>query len=115
DGGATTPEEPVVITTSGTIIKRYDLWQRALAQGRPDLLCLEHDVSDDVALEMIIRDQQEQGRLNAFCRVELALRLERAFRRRLSRPGSGQSNLSNLTKGQATDVRRELATLAAVS
>src|SRR5690348_17014472 len=44
--GDTTPEEPVVITMSGTIIKRHDLWQLALAQGRTDLLCLEHDISN---------------------------------------------------------------------
>lgn len=115
EGAPNAPEEPVVVTASGTVIRRHGLWHRALAQHRATVLCLEHDVDDDVALAMIIQSQQGQGRLNAFCRVELALRLERVFKKRCSSEGPAAGGSSNLTERRGIDVRRELAKLAAVS
>ena len=104
----------LVVTTNGTILDGYVRWQVALEQGRPNLPCLEYDLTDAEALAFVIDRQRRSSHLNAFCRIALALELEDHFRQRNARGRrkAGATRSSNLTKRDRTDVRADIAGLA---
>ena len=106
--------EPLSVTTNGTILDGYVRWQVALEQGRPNLPCLEYDLTDSEALAFVIDRQRHSSHLNAFCRIALALELEGDFRQRNARVRSRASKTrsSKLTNVHRTDVRADVARLA---
>ena len=107
---ATAWREPLVIIPDGTILDGHARWQVAKDQGRRSLPCLERDLTEADALQVVIERHGTANGLNAFCRILLALRLEPYFRAGSHRPPS-----SNLTNDEHRDVRKEVARVAGVS
>jgi len=110
--------EPVAITQDGTIVDGHARWQAAMGQGLTNLPCLEHNLTDDEALAMLIARHSRSDTLNAFCRVALALLLEPQFKaaaiERL-KTTRGSQHPSSLTNPDRLDVRRDIARVARVS
>ena len=110
--------EPLLTTTDGTILDGHARWQVATERQQPSLPCIEYEVTEEEALQVVIQRHRRSEGLNDFCRIRLALRLEsyfreRAYRRR--RPGSTNMDASNLTKVNRVDVRADIARVAGVS
>ena len=47
--------EPLVTTTDGTILDGHARWQVALDRQQPSLPCLEYDVTEEEALQVVIQ------------------------------------------------------------
>ena len=110
--------EPLVITTDGTILDGHVRWHVARDQGRLRLPCLEYDLTEEDALRSVIERHSTSNRLNAFCRIMLALRLEpyfRAWTQRQQRAERAHARTSNLTNPDRVDVRADIAKVAGVS
>ncbi len=110
--------EPLLTTTDGTILDGHARWQVALERAQPNVSCLELDVTEDEALQVVIQRHRAYEGLNDYGRIVLALRLEPYFRERRSRPqaASGKDRpSSNLTNDARRDVRKDIAHLAGVS
>jgi hypothetical protein len=108
---------PITITRRGLIIEGYAAWQAARAHSKARVSCLECDLTDDQALELLIARHRRSSHLNAFTRVVLALRLESSYQAALvQRLTTGATPTpSNLTKRVQQDVRSQVARLADVS
>jgi hypothetical protein len=108
---------PILITTSGTILAGFERWRSALFDGQSEIYCIEYPLSDDQALQSILRQHQPQRGWNAFIRIRLALKLEPHFQQRAldnMRAGGKYKGLANLPEAQHLDVRQEIAHTARV-
>ena len=111
-------DEPLVTTTDGTILDGHARWQVATERQQPTLPCIEHDVTEEEALQIVIRRHRTSEGLNDYGRIVLALGLEPYFRDRSDRPRpvpSGIKPSSNLTTVGRRDVRKDIAGVAGVS
>ena len=110
--------EPLVTTTDGTILDGHARWQVAAERQQPTLPCIEYDVTEEEALQIVIRRHRTSEGLNDYGRIVLALGLEPYFRDRSDRPRpapSGMKPSSNLTNVGRRDVRKDIAGEAGVS
>lgn len=110
--------EPLATTTDGTILDGHARWQVATERQQPTLPCIEYDVTEEEALQIVIRRHRASEGLNDYGRIVLALGLEPYFRDRSdrTRPApSGMTPSSNLTNVGRRDVRRDIAGEAGVS
>ena len=110
--------EPLVTTTDGTILDGHARWQVATERQQPTLPCIEYDVTEEEALQIVIRRHRTSEGLNDYGRIVLALGLEPYFRDRSDRPRpapSGMKPSSNLTNVGRRDVRKDIAGEAGVS
>ena len=110
--------EPLVTSREATILDGHARWQVALDREQPSLPCLEYDVTEDEALQMVIQQHRASEGLNDFCRIVMALELEPVFKERSprSRPVTGGRRLSsNLTNAEHRDVRKAIARVAGVA
>ena len=110
--------EPLLTTTDGTILDGHARWQVAIERAQPNVPCLELDVTEDEALQVIIQRHRAYEGLNDYGRIVLALRLEPYFREHCRRQQLARSNdlpSSNLTNDTRRDVRKDIARLAGVS
>ena len=110
--------EPLLTTTDGTILDGHARWQMAIERAQPNVPCLELDVTEDEALQVVIQRHRASDGLNAYGRIVLALHLESYFRERRGRPQLARGNdppSSNLTNDTHRDVRKDIARLAGVS
>ena len=111
--------EPLLTTTDGTILDGHARWQVAIERAQPNVPCLELDVTEDEALQVVIQRHRASDGLNAYGRVVLALRLEPCFRKRCGQPQPARGNdpsSSNLTNdARQRDVRKDVARVAGVS
>jgi len=109
--------ESILITTNGTILAGFGRWRSAVFDGSHEINCIEYPLSEDDALQFIIRYHQPQRGWNAFIRIRLALKLEPYFQQRaldnMSAGGKykGSANLPNVPR---IDVRQEIARAAGV-
>jgi hypothetical protein len=109
---------PVFITVEGFIIDGYARWELAKRQGRLTLSCLEYDITEQEALQLLIQTHRRSQGLNDFRRIELALDLEHRFTDQAllnRREGGRLKALSMLTEAEKVDSRRAIAKLAHVS
>jgi len=109
---------PVLITREGFIIDGYARWELAKRQGRSTLPCLEYDITEQEALQLLIQTHRRSQGLNDFRRIELALDLEHGFKNQAllnRREGGRLKALSTLTEAKKVDSRRAIAHLAHVS
>ena len=109
---------PLVTTSDGTILDGHARWQVALDRQQSSLPCLEYDVTDEEALQIVIQQHRASEGLDAFCRIVMALELEPFFKAcsRRSRPETGARTLSsNLTNAERRDVRKAIASVAGVA
>ncbi len=110
--------EPLLTTTDGTILDGHARWQVAIERAQPNVPCLELDVTEDEALQVIIQRHRAYEGLNDYGRIVLALRLEPYFREHCRRQQLARSNdlpSSNLTNDTRRDVRKDIAHVAGVS
>ncbi len=110
--------DPLLTTSEGTILDGHARWQVALDRQQRSVPCLEYDVTENEALQIVIQQHRASEGLNAFCRVVMALELEPFLRERSrrSRPSTGGRTLSsNLTNAEHRDVRKTIASVAGVA
>ena len=108
---------PLLTTQDGLILDGHERWAVARHQRQRTLPCIEYDLTDEEALTFMLDKHRRSDRLNAFCRIVMALALEphwRARARERQRRGGEGTLSSNLTKAHAIDVRAELARVAGV-
>ncbi len=109
--------EPILITMNGTILAGFGRWRSAVFDGRHEINCIEYPLSEDEALEFIVRHHQPERGWNGFIRIRLALKLEPYFQQRAldnMRAGGKYKGLANLPEAQRIDVRQEIASAAGV-
>jgi ParB-like chromosome segregation protein Spo0J len=110
--------EPIQITRDGTIVDGYARLELARLQGRPTLLCVSLNLTEEQALDWIIRRNRKGNSFNDFTRTLLALELEPSLRERArfnQKVGGQNKGSSNLPEAQKLDVRSEIAKIAGVS
>ena len=99
--------EPLLTTTDGIILDGHARWQVAIERAQPMLPCLEYELSEDEALQVVLQRHRASDGLNAYGRIVLALHLESYFRERRGRPQLARGNdppSSNLTNDTRRDV-----------
>ena len=108
--------EPILIMTNGTILAGIGRWRSAVFDGRHEINCIEYSLSEDEALEFIIRHHQSQRGWNAFIRIRLALKLEFYFQKmaRDNMSAGGKYKASANLPEAYVDVRQEIARVAGV-
>lgn len=109
---------PLVTTASGIIIDGHARLEVARRQHRQTVSCLEYEVSDIEALQLLIATHRQSNDFNTFARVGLALHLEASLRERArDHQGQGGRNKgsSTLTEAERLDVRSEIGRIAAAS
>ena len=82
------------------------------------MTCIEYELTEDEALELLVRLHGRSSGLNDFCRILLALDREALLRepaRANQQAGGQRKGSSKLTEAQRRDVRQELARTAGVS
>jgi hypothetical protein len=107
----------IPVTTSGTILAGFGRWQAAVLAGGGEINCIEYPLSEDEALQFIIRHHQPERGWNAFVRICVALKLEAYFQKLALdnlRAGGRFKGSADLPKAQTIDVREEIARLAGV-
>ena len=110
--------EPLLTTTAGIILDGHARWQVALDRQQPTLPCIEYDLTEDEALQIMIQHHRASEDLNDFCRIVMALALEPYFREcshRRQRTTGARPPSSNLTNDEHRDVRKDIARVAGVS
>jgi len=109
--------EQILITTNGTILAGIARWRAAVRDGSTEINCIEYPLSEDEALEFIVRHHQPERGWNAFMRIRLAMKLEPYFQKRAldnMRAGGKYKGSANLPEAQHIDVRQEIACAAGV-
>ena len=110
--------EPLLLTTSGTILSGFGRWRLAVSDGWGEIECIEYPLSEDEALQFILTHHQTRRGWNAFVRICLALTLEPSFQNKAlenMRVGGRCKGSSNLTEAMKVDVRTKIAAAAGVS
>ncbi len=109
---------PIIITGERFIIDGYARWELAKRQNRSTLPCLEYDIAEDDALQLLIQTHRRAHGLNDFIRIQLALDMEPQLNVKalLNRQQGGRLKvLSKLTEAEKVDSRKEIARVAQVS
>jgi hypothetical protein len=107
-----------MITTDGSIIDGYGRWQLAVQQGRPTVICIQYELTEEEALLWLLQTHCRSDGLNPFCRILLAQELEspsKALALANQRRGGRGKASSMLTEDERVDVRSRIATRARVS
>jgi hypothetical protein len=110
-------QEAVEITTTGTILDGYPQWKAALDAHCSRILCIEYPLTDEQAIEWLLRRHRRRNGWNSYCRIVVVLELEKRFRQDVANQradGQKKESLSDLTKGEEMHVRSKLAKLAGV-
>jgi len=68
--------EPILITTSGTILAGFEHWRLALLEDKREIDCIEYPLDEDEALLFILTRHRPRRSWNAFVRICVALTLE---------------------------------------
>ncbi|MGA8761964.1 MAG: ParB/RepB/Spo0J family partition protein [Candidatus Sulfotelmatobacter sp.] len=101
-------QEPISITRDRIIIDGHARWKLARMMKRPTLVCMEYQVNDVEALQMLLRTHRRLRGFTPFNRISLALDLKPFFQQKAKsnqRIGGHQGGLSNLTTGAAVHRR----------
>jgi hypothetical protein len=110
--------EPLLTTSDGTILDGHARWRVAVDRHQSSLPCLEYDVTEAEALQIVIQQHRAAEGLNDFCRIVMALELEPFLSERVppSRPATPtKGSSSNLTNAEHRDVRKAIASVAGVA
>jgi hypothetical protein len=109
--------EPILITTSGTILAGFGRWRLAVFEGRHEVHCIEYPLSEQESLQFILAHHKPRRGWNAFVRIRLALILEPDLQQRAldnMRAGGRYKGLANLPEALHMDVRHQIAAAAGV-
>jgi hypothetical protein len=108
-------QQAIEITTRGTILDGLPQWHQALNVDK--VLCIQYSLTDEQALEWLLKRHRRRNGWNKYCRIVTALELEPKFRQDAlaNQKAAGQkTELSGLTKAEKMHVRSKLAELADV-
>ena len=109
--------DPILITTSGTILSGFGRWQSAVFNGLVEINCIEYPINEDESLQFILTHHQNRSGWNDFVRICLALTLETTLQQKAlenMRAGGKLKGLANLPEADRIDVRKEIARAAGV-
>jgi hypothetical protein len=109
--------EPILITTSGTILAGIGRWRLAVFECRREVNCIEYPLSEDESLQFLLTHHQTRCGWNKFVRICFALTLKPSLQRRAldnMRAGGKYKGWANLPEAQHIEVRQEIASVAAV-
>jgi hypothetical protein len=109
--------DPILITTSGTILSGFGRWQSAVFNGLFEINCIEYPFNEDESLQFILTHHQTRSGWNDFVRICLALTLETTLQQNAlenMRAGGKLKGLANLPEAHRMDVRKEIARAAGV-
>jgi len=109
---------PVQITPEGVIIEGEDRVEAAKARGMSEVMCEVYNVGRADSLILLLRECKELKGLNQACRIELALLLESALKKRAEKNQLAGKSLDlppNLAEDPHIDTRNELARIAYAS
>lgn len=107
----------IEITSSQTILDGFAQWKSALGAKCSRVLCIEYSLTDEQALEWLLRRHRRRNGWNSYCRILTALQLEPKFKQEALAnqiAGGQKKGLSNLTKAAEMHVRSKLAERADV-
>jgi hypothetical protein len=105
-------QEAVEITATGTILDGYAQWKKALDAHCSQILCIEYSLTDEQAIEWLLRRHRRRNGWNGYCRTVVALELENKFRQEVANQRAGgqkKGSSSDLTKSEEMHVRSKLA------
>ena len=108
--------EPVLITTTGTILSGFGCWRLAVFESRGQIECIEYEVSENECLQFILSHHRSRRGWNNFVRIR-ALRLEPSLQQRAldnMRAGGKYKGSATLPDLERVDVRQQIATIAGV-
>src|SRR5450755_2301833 len=111
------PDDPVLITTNGTILAGFGRWRAALFDDRREINCIEYSFNEDESLQFILTHHQIRSGWNDFVRICLALTLETTLQKNAlenMRAGGKSKGLASLPEAGRIDVRKEIARAAGV-
>ena len=109
--------DPILITTSGTILSGFGRWQSAVFNGLFEINCIEYPFNEDEYLQFILTNHQTRSGWNDFVCICLALTLETTLQQNAldnMRAGGKLKGLANLPEADRIDVRKEIARTAGV-
>jgi hypothetical protein len=90
-------------------------WHAAVSENRKAVSCVEYELNDDHAIQLILTLQQSRGTWNSFTRIQLALQQEPYLQAKAHAnqvAGGKDKGLANLPAAMQIDVRQEIAYLA---
>ncbi len=108
--------EPLFITRDRIILDGLARWTLARLQKRAAFACIEFEMSEEAALQYLLK--RRQTGLNDFVRISLSLELEPFLKNkaRANQQAGGRKKVwSTLTEDASFDVRKEIARAAGVS
>jgi hypothetical protein len=103
--------DPILITTSGTILSGFGRWQSAVFNGLFEINCIEYPFNEDESLQFILTHHQTRSGWNDFVRICLALALETTLQQNAienMRAGGKLKGLANCQKLTALMCERRL-------
>ena len=109
--------EPILITMNGTILAGFGRWRLAVLEGKREVHCLEHPISEEESLQFILNHHKPRRGWNAFVRIRLALTMESSLQKKAldnMRAGGKYKGWANLPEAQHLDVRQQIAHTAGV-
>jgi hypothetical protein len=109
--------DPILITTTGTILAGFGPWRSAILDSKREINCIEYPLPEDESLKFMLTHHQTRCGWNDFVRICLALTLESNLQQTAldnMRIGGKLKGLANLPKAQHIDVRKEIARVAVV-
>jgi ParB-like chromosome segregation protein Spo0J len=116
--GETLFESRIEINSRNEIVDGHARWLIAKRTGRPGLDCDIYDYNEEQTLRRILKKNLVGSALSKFCRVEIALKLQRFHERRAQKnrvQGGAQKQLLFLTKAERAHVQELVAQDADVS
>lgn len=107
--------EPILINKSGTILAGFGRWRLAVAEGWPEVDCVEYPIRDEDSLQFILNHHQPRRGWNAYVRICLALTMKPFLQQRAldnMRAGGKCKGWATLPHPSRMNVRQEIATIA---
>jgi hypothetical protein len=110
-------EAPILIAKRGDVIGGFSEWWQAIKMCHQFINCIEYSLTDEEALEFILRHHKSEQSWNDFVRIRVALELEPTLQTKAlgnQIAGGKYKGSANLPKAEQIDVRRDIALLAGV-
>jgi hypothetical protein len=107
--------EPILITTTGTLLTGIGRWQLVILEGNREIPCVEYPLAEAEALQFILAHYLRRQGWNDFVRIRIALVLETSFQQKAldnQRAGGKCKGLANLPEAHRIDVLEQIARAA---
>lgn len=110
-------QDPLIITRDHILVDGYARLRLAREQGRKQVLCLEHDWTEEEALQQLVQLHGRSDGLNDFIRIMLMLRLEPFYQAQAKsnqQLGGLKKQQTCLSEAERLEVRAKIAGHAGV-